>query len=552
MKPIYLTLLILWPSILFSQTQLTHKKKSYVDSLGRYYQQATLPVYLSIATSSDGSTTPLHSSSGREFVLEGHGHHAIKHENLVTMQNDEFNIYADGIAPVTSAVFLNGTAFSSEKKYYGTGLVVRLTGKDEMSGVESTFHSLNGQPFQNYRVETLDHQGEYTYSYYSVDNTGNVEKINKQSFVVDTTPPISFHNIVGISEKSVVSATSTIYLTFSDSLSGVAKSFYKFDKEPFKLYYGNKISFQYLPDGEHVLTYFSVDNVANKEAEKSVKFYLDKTAPILSADILGDKFIVGDKVYFSGRTKLKLTSIDNKSGVKEMVYSINDAPFGKYTEPFYLPGKSGFHTVKFYAIDNTNNTAQDDFNHSVGLVYVDLTGPSLSHHYSGPTFVKGDTVFVNPKTKITLTGHDPEAGLKKITYRLNGSDGEIPYTGPVELNTDGFQMLEYYGYDNVNNKNSKSTLFIVDANGPQIANQFTVAPNKEGKYPSYTSIYLSATDAKVGADQIRYSINGTKEQPYLGQLKGFAKNKDYVIKIRATDLLGNPSMTEVKFKTDTY
>ncbi len=552
MKFLYLIFLSFASIALLGQTQPEHKKKTYVDSLGRYYQQATMPVYILIANSPDGATAQLLPSAKKEVFLEGHGPHALKHENHVTNQNDEFIIFADGLAPVTSSSFLNAPAYSSSKQFYGPGLKVTLRTKDEMSGVEAVFHSVNGKAFENYKQVQFGKEGSYSYTYYSVDNTGNAEKINTRNFVLDLTPPSSFHNIVGISDQSVISISSKIYLTISDSLSGVGNTFYKFDKETFRPYAGGNIAFQYMADGNHELTYYSVDHVTNKETEKSVMFYLDKTAPIMSADVLGDKFIVGEKVYFSGRTKLKLTSVDNKSGIKETMYSINDGPFGIYSEPFYLPGKSGFHTVKFYAVDNTNNTVNDDFNHSVGVVYVDLTGPAISHAFVGPTFVKADTVYVNPKTKVALAGSDPEAGLKQIAYAFNSSSTEEIYSGkPVELSSSGFQTLNYFGYDNVNNKNSKSTFFMVDSKGPEIAHQFAGAPNKE-RYPSYTSIYLSATDSEVGTDQIRYSINGAKEQLYIAPIKGFAKNKEYTLKITATDLLGNFSTKEVKFRTDRY
>jgi hypothetical protein len=552
MKFLNLIFLSLASIVLHAQTQLDHKKKTYVDSLGRYYQQATMPVYILIANSPDGATTQLLPSAKKEVFLEGHGPHALKHENHVTNQNDEFIIFADGLAPVTASSFLSAPAYTSAKQYYGPGLIVTLRAKDEMSGVEAVFHAVNGKPFDKYKQVQFGKEGTYSYTYYAVDNTGNAEKTNTRNFVLDLTPPASFHNIVGISDQSVISVSSKIYLTVSDSLSGVGNTFYKFDKETFRPYTGGNIAFQYMADGDHELTYYSVDHVTNRENEKSVKFYLDKTAPIMSADVLGDKFIVGEKVYFSGRTKLKLTSVDNKSGIKETMFSINDGPFGIYTEPFYLPGKSGFHTVKFYAVDNTNNTVNDDFNHSVGVVYVDLTGPAISHSFVGPTFVKADTVYVNPKTKVVLAGSDPEAGLKQVAYAFNNSTTEEVYTNkPVELSATGFQTLNYFGYDNVNNKNSKSTFFIVDSKGPEIAHQFAGAPNKE-RYPSYTAIYLSATDSEVGADQIRYSINGAKEMVYSAPIKGFAKNKDYTVKITATDLLGNVSSTEVKFKTDRY
>jgi hypothetical protein len=39
---------------------------------------------------------------------------------------------------------------------------------------------------------------------------------------------------------------------------------------------------------------------------------------------------------------------------------------------------------------------------------------------------------------------------------------------------------------------------------------------------------------------------------YIAPIKGFAKNTDYKIKIKALDLLGNISETELKFRTERY
>jgi hypothetical protein len=554
MKHFYL-LLLFTPSLLVAQLaiQPVHQKKIFVDSAGRYYQQASLPVYLMVAHAPDGKPVPLQAVNKKEITLEGHGVHAFKHENHINQGFDEFQIYADGIAPITRSAFQNAPAFlSGNKQYYGTGLSVTLSAKDEMSGIEQTYHAINGETFKPYAPTSFAAEGSYTYDYYSTDRTGNAETLRTRTFTVDLTAPNTYHHFIGISSQSVISTNTTIYLTMSDTLSGVAKTFYRFDKENFKLYTGGNIPFQYLADGDHTLTYFSVDNVTNKETEKSMKFYLDKTAPIMSADVLGDKFLVGEKVYFSGRTKLKLTAVDNKSGIKEVMFSINDQPYEKYNDPFYLPNRSGIHNVRFYANDNTSNNTKDDFAHSIGVIYVDLTGPALAHTFNGPTFIKADTVFVSPKTTITISGNDPEAGLKKLTYSYQENSEELPYTKPISIPDGGAQKLFYFGYDNVNNKNAKETFFVTDRQGPQITSQFAVPPNKEGKYPSYTTIYLAAVDAEVGADGITYSINGAKEQPYIAPLKGFAKNKEYTIKVNATDLLGNKSTTEVKFKTDRY
>lgn len=549
---LYFFLVLISPVFAFSQTPITTKKKTYVDSVGRYYQQASLPVYLYISTSPDGQGTSLQPITKKEVYLEGHGVHALKHENLVTKTFDEYMIYADGTVPITNATFSGAPAYLSTQQFYGKGLNITLRAKDEMSGIESTYHAINQQEFNRYSALKMDNEGTYTYSYYSSDNTGNAEKVNIKNFIVDLSSPVSYHNIIGISSENIISTNSSIYLTISDSLSGVDKTFYKFDKEAFKPYAGGNIAFQYLADGEHTLTYYSVDHVANKETEKAVKFYLDKTAPIMSADVLGDKFMIGDRIYFSGRTRLKLTAVDNKSGIKEIMYSINSEPYGSYADPFYLPNRAGLHSVKFYAIDNTSNQVKDNIEHSVGVIYVDLTGPSIAHNFLGTTFLKADTVYISPRTKLSLAAHDPESGLQKITYRLDKSDTEVTYSKPIEIAQAGYHTMEYYGYDNVNNKNTKSTLLITDITGPEITYQQAVAASKDGKYPSYTTVFLSATDSEVGLDQIKYSINGGKEQFYAAPIKGFVKNKEYTIKVTATDLLGNSSSSEIKFKTDRY
>jgi hypothetical protein len=555
MKHYYFFLLLFFPWSIYAQSELEHPKKVYVDSAGRYYQQASLPIYFYISTSQNGQPIPLQTVSKEEVYLEGHGAHAFKHENFLTKKDEVIIIHADGIAPITTSSFLQAPTYSANnRKYYGIGLEVTLAQKDEMSGVDATYHSTNGSDFATHSDSPVAFasEGEYLYSYYSVDRTGNAEDIKTNRFTVDLTPPSAFHSFIGISSENVISTNSSIYLSISDTVSGVASTQYKFDDEKFRIYKGGNIAFKYLEDGYHKITYYSVDNVQNKGAEQSFEFYVDKTSPIMSADVLGDKFLVGKRVYFSGRTKLKITAIDNKSGIKRVMYTINDEEDTEYTEPFYLPNRSGVHNVKFYAIDNTDNPVRDDFEHTVGVIYVDLTGPALEHSYDGPNFIKADTVFISPATKVELKANDPEAGLKKITYSFANETNELPYLKSFNVADEGLHQLNYFGYDNVNNKNSKTTYFMVDTNGPEITIQFANAANDANKYPSYTTVYLAATDAEVGTEKISYSINGGKEQAYVAPLRGFEKDKEYKVAIKAYDLLGNESEIELVFETDTY
>jgi len=325
---------------------------------------------------------------------------------------------------------------------------------------------------------------------------------------------------------------------------------------------GTMIPFSYLPEGKHTLYYFSEDRVGNRAAEKTFNFFLDKSSPIMSADVLGDRFIVGDKVYFSGRSKLKLTAVDNKSGIKEIRYSIDMEPFIDYEDPFYLPSKSGKHVIRYYAVDEMGNTSSGDYTHNVGIVYVDLTGPRLLHELSGPTFTEGDILFISPESKIILKAADTESGAQYITYSMGNQTDETRYDGPFSIKESGAHTIRYFGYDNVNNRNSAEFGVTVDGEGPEIFPTFSAKrmdsespandPEDAGVYPSFVVLYLAATDLQTGNAEIYYSINGEPELQYTAPIKKFEINSSYTVVVRAKDKLDNFTKKTIRFKTGDY
>jgi hypothetical protein len=566
MKYFLLSFFLLFSQLLLAQTDPAQpKKRSYVDAEGRFYQQASLPTYIMVATSPDETPTVLHpirqqqTAAPKPIYLDGHGKHLLHHFNSQTGREDVFEIYADGLAPVSVPDFEKAPVFVRNKEvYYGKNLAVSLSFKDEMSGIDQVFNAVNEQPFTEYAPFTIDREGKYNYRFFATDHVGNAEKIKNRTFTVDLSAPKTYYNIVGINSEKVISTSSKIYLTREDSLSGVARTFYRFDDEPFKPYTGGNISFQYLPDGEHILGFYSTDFVKNKETAGSTSFYLDKTAPLMSADVLGDRFVVGNKVYFSGRTKLKLTAVDNKSGIKEVLYSVDNGKFRKYDDPFYLPQKAGLHTIRYYATDNTQNiTPQDSYRHSVGVVYVDLTGPSLNYVFKGVTFRKGDTLYLNAATQVNLTAFDPESGLNRISYSLDGQNEETVYKQPFSFSTGGVHTVDYFGYDNVNNRNIGRFIIAVDNKAPDLNYQFSVAAitkdtaNTE-TYPSYTTLYLASSDIETGTQVITYKINNSVEMLYNKPITGFRKNTDYIIQVTVYDKVGNKDTQEIKFRTGKY
>jgi hypothetical protein len=80
---------------------------------------------------------------------------------------------------------------------------------------------------------------------------------------------------------------------------------------------------QKLTSGPHILTYYAVDHVGNKEDTTVFRFYLDKKAPKINTFVLGDQFLQKTTLYISPRSKIKFEAEDNKIGVEGWIKKIS-------------------------------------------------------------------------------------------------------------------------------------------------------------------------------------------------------------------------------------
>lgn len=546
---------------------------SYTNADGDLYWNRAKPVYLRIADTPNGSGQLLKSKKSEAFTnplfLDTEGLNYIRtryavdpktHETIHPQQEVLWEIYADSEPPQSQLDLEGAKAHQTEGvTYYGKGLMAKLTAKDGGSGVKQLYTALNGGVFTTY-AEPLPfaQSGSFTLTYYGVDQVSNAEEPKEVSFRVDVDDPKTYYNINGVSNDNVIGASTKVYLTREDAGSGIAETFYRFDGGAYANYSGKEIPFTLLEDGNHTLDYYSVDHVGNQEPMQTFEFYFDKSAPIMAADILGDRFIADDdKVYFSGKTKLKLTAVDNKSGVKEVLYSIDGEDFKTYQDPFYLPSISGEHIVRYYSLDNMQNATQGDgtgkfeqFKHTVSKIYIDLTGPTLEHSYKGPSFQARDTLFIGPNTEIVLKGSDKESGLQALRYSVDDQMDETPYTQSFRIPTNGWHHVELFGYDNVNNRNITDFRLMVDGTPPQVLFNYSTEPlsEKDGQkvYPEFMVLYLAATDRETGVEKLGYKLDKTTYKSYADPIKGFTKGQ-HTLEVLAEDKLGNTHSETVSF-----
>ena len=554
-----------------AQEPLQHEKKIYVSPEGKIYINKALPLYLRLSTSPDkqdktyllkSETTPAYSNP---FYLDQEGYNTVRAPwavDTVTKtyaypkQDVVYEVYADSKPPLSVIQYNPKEIFNKDGKIFIKGSVaLTLDATDEISGVETIFYSLDRAPYTAFSIPLdLQQEREYRIKYYAVDHVGNAESPREVSIVLDLSAPLTSLEITGDRFENIISGRSKIILKAEDKGIGVARIRYRTDSSAWRNYQ-IPLAGSALNQGEHTISYYAVDLTENQEPEKTFAFFIDKTPPVMVQELIGQSFSSGGREYASGKNQIKITAFDNKAGIKEIFYSINNAAYVQYEKPFYLSDVKGDLILKAYALDKVGNRTENlEKGESFTIPYIDLSGPSLSHSFTGPTFRMRDTVFINAQTGIVLKATDSESGLNHIEYTVDGSAPQ-PYNQAFRIDREGLHKVHITGYDNVENTSYSDFTIISDNTGPSISVQFSIRPIGTGinegntleVYPGHTVVFLSSTDDKVGYDALYYSLNGSSEKKYVAPIGNFTKGGNYTLELRALDKLGNETRKIINF-----
>jgi hypothetical protein len=554
-----------------AQEQLKHKKKMYLSPEGKLYINKDLPLYFRVSSSPDENAESyllLPTADSKKYAnpayLDTEGYNTFRSPSKVDtvtkqivypLEDIKYEVYADSRSPITYFEFDNKKYYKNENIYYfGEKINVKFRVSDATSGVEKTYYSINGQPYKEFSTEIeLNEEKLYEIKYYSVDFVGNTETAKSINIKIDITKPVTKLTVKPDLYNDIISVRSKIILEANDGNSKIKNTVFSINNGTY-YNYRKPIIISGLSEGEHTIAYYSTDNTNNKEEEKTYTFYLDKTPPMIVDELIGNTFIANGREYSSGRSKVKLTAMDNKAGVHEIRYSINDGEFLEYTKPFFL-SKSGKLKIQAFVTDKVNNQViKTILTNKSNISYVDLSGPTLGHSFQGANFISKDTAFITKDTKILLSAKDNASGAKRKEYSID--NGEIiEYTGGFGINKEGIHSITYTGYDNVDNSSTNTFICVEDNIGPEIFFRFSIPSEKtkiiDGKsysiYPSHVVLFLSSTDKSVGFDKLLYSINGAPNKTYTSLITGFPSEKAYSINVTSIDKLGNKSQEIIEF-----
>ncbi len=327
-----------------------------------------------------------------------------------------------------------------------------------------------------------------------------------------------------------------VSITANDQTSGVDKTYYSIDNQPY-LQYLKPIEFSQAKS--YTLKYYSCDNVGNIESVATHNFTVDITPPVATWTLEGDVF----ENAASGTSNIVLMAQDSESGIKHIKYQVDDRPVTIYKNGISLSTiPSGAYKLRYWAEDNVGNIFEGaDGGTNVYAFVVDRIPPKTSSQIIGDKFV-GKNVFVSERSLCQLIAIDEQLKVRTIIYGLGTPVLTEIYDQPFSfVKKPGVQTIYFQAWDMVANQSviDKVTVFMdidepvtrIDYSGPQFFSRDTLFINKE------TVIKLISRDGESGVANIEYSINN---QPFQSGSQ-FSISNDGLQKIafRATDNVNN-------------
>jgi outer membrane protein assembly factor BamB len=409
----------------------------------------------------------------------------------------------DLTAPSTSAG-LSGTAGANE--WYPGAVQVSLTASDAMSGIANIFYSVDGGAQQTYAGPfTISTDGSHTVNYWSMDVAGNTEAQQSTVVKIDMSAPSTAASINGAFSNGWYQNPAQVFLTASDSSSGVASSYYTVDGGAVQTY---AAPFSVSGGGSHTVNYWSVDAVGNVETQKSLTVNIDTSAPTTQASTSGMQGSNG--WYISPTVQVLLTPADSQSGVANVYYSVDGGAQQTYAGSFTVSGNAQ-HQVSYWSVDRFGNTETA----RVLVVKIDNAGPTMQNSVTG---TPGNSVYFRSAVQMSLTATDNPngSGVANSYYRIDNGPTQS-YTTPFTVSGDGTHPVNFWSVDAAGNSNNSYTVMIrIDATAPLTQAAATGPMGTNGWYRASVQVSLTASDNLSGMANSYYTVDGGATQTYAG------------------------------------
>ncbi len=302
------------------------------------------------------------------------GDHHLKYYAIDKVANTEdevdYAFYLD-IIPPEPDIKIVGDRYSPDQggDYISARTEIELSATDNKIGVDRIEYAIGSEQFAEYSAPFTGPAtaGDFKIAYNTADKLGNKSDTRERELRMDINPPVSQYDFTGPhyakSGTVWITRNTRVKLSATDDACGVLKTEYKIRDRETTLY---TEPFQLQDEGRYMFTYWSYDNVNNREPDQSALLIVDNTPPSITETFsivphdttLGAD---GDSVAVYPRfTSVFLATVDNAAGLDGIWYRINDAEEKTFKETLFFK-KNGEFTVRVRSQDHVGNESSKTF-----------------------------------------------------------------------------------------------------------------------------------------------------------------------------------------------
>ena len=418
--------------------------------------------------------------------------------------------------------------------------------------IDNTVKQSNISPSQtSYTLTSSLAAGTHTWYIQAMDAAGNVTNststfsLNVQDIIAPVTT-ISTNPSYTNGSNGWFKTAPVVTLTRNE----VGTTSYQLDLSGLVTYTG---SFA-IPEGQHTLTYSSVDTSNNTETNKTQSFKIDAVAP--SAFDISSPADGSSTDNASLPTFTWAASSDSGSGMAKYQLYVDGGLSRDSISPsstsytVSTPLIAGTHTWYIQAVDSAGNTTKSTSTFTINVADVVPPATALSTNPSSPDGSGG--WFVTAPV-ITLTRNEP--GATYYQWDSTSPSGWQTYATGGITGPEGKHTLYYYSDDtSANTETVKSKAFNVDLSAPAAFNIGSPADNSSTNNvtkPTFT--WTASSDSVSGVAKYQLYVDGSLNRDYLS-----ASSTSYTMttpldagahtwNVKAVDVAGNAVSSTATF-----
>jgi hypothetical protein len=403
--------------------------------------------------------------------------------------------------------------------WYNGPVTVTISAQDNTPGsgwAGDSYYRLDGiNPFQRSTQLVIAESGIHLLEYYSHDLVGNVEATKVLTVSVDRIAPVTtFEYVPALPSGGWFSSTVTVALLPTDSLAGVAETFWRSVGGSWTR--GSSI----VATAYQAYEYYSTDRAGNIEATKMVTVPIDTLPPTSYLSLTPTPPASG---WYGGPVTVTISAQDNMPGSEwagESYYRLDGhSEFQRGTQ--VVVTTDGVHRIEYYSRDAVGNLEGVRINPSV--CRIDREPPTAAVFVTG---IMGGCDFYTSPVTVTLTGYDALSGIAGFHYQINGgavvtvsASGALTAQSAFALTSEGRYVVWYWVSDAAGNiyPGPNPVIVRLDPSAPASPINAATSPSSWTRINSFAVCWTNPPDYS-GVTTAYYKKGSPPTSNYDGQL----------------------------------